>query len=69
MMDKNSLGRSDQAKQKKLIGFIHWPIWVILIRKMIIEKDVQDIVSIGPCPIRKANKDWNKENKDGSNGH
>lgn len=63
-MNKNSLGGSGQAKQKLLTGFINWPIWVMLTKSMLIEKDVWDLISNRSCPIRGHNSGWNKENKE-----
>ena len=37
-----------QAKRDKLTGFVNWPLWSILTRGMMIEKDVWDLISKGP---------------------
>lgn len=37
-----------QAKREKLTGFVNWPLWSMLTRSMMIEKDVWDLISKGP---------------------
>lgn len=37
-----------QAKREKLTGFVNWPLWSMLTRSMMIEKDVWDLISQGP---------------------
>ncbi len=37
-----------KAKRDKLTGFINWPLWSILTRSIMIEKDVWDFISKGP---------------------
>lgn len=38
------------ARRKKLTGFNNWPRWSDLIRAILIEKDVWDLVETGPRP-------------------
>lgn len=52
MAEESNYSGGGQAKREKLIGFVNWPIWAMLTKSMLIEKDVWDLVSIGPRPER-----------------
>ncbi len=41
----NSNNRENQANREKLTGFANWPIWSMITKSMLIEKDLWDLVS------------------------
>ena len=47
-MSEKSSTNSTQAKQERLTGFANWPIWSMITKCMLIEKDVWDLIATGP---------------------
>ena len=43
---------SNGAKREKLTGFANWPIWSMITKTMLIEKDVWDLIETGPRLLR-----------------
>ena len=53
-MSDETYTNGTKAKRDKLTRFVNWPLWSILTRSMMIEKDVWDHISKGPQePIAK----------------
>ena len=48
MAEDNTSG--SQTKREKLMGFANWPIWSMITKSILIEKDVWDLVLTGPQP-------------------
>lgn len=63
-MVKESNNKGTQAKREKLTGFANWPVWSRIIKSMLIEKDVWDLVFKGPRPQRKNPILWLEEIKE-----
>ena len=51
-MSEESSTNSTQAKQERLTGFANWPIWSMITKSMLIEKDVWDLIAISLRPER-----------------
>lgn len=51
MSEKSNLN-SSRDKYEKLTGFANWPIWSMIIKFMLIKKDMWDLTEIRPCPIQ-----------------
>ena len=64
MAEEPSNSNGNQAKREKLIGFANWPVWLGITVSMLIEKDVWDLISIGPRPPRKNTGLLTKEIKE-----
>lgn len=63
-MSEESNNGGGQAKREKLTGFANWPIWSMITKSMLIEKDVWDLVTTGPRPVRQNPQLWIKEIKE-----
>ncbi len=48
MAEELSNSNENQAKREKLTRFANWLVWLGIIESMLIEKDVWDLVLIGP---------------------
>ena len=64
MVKKLFNSNRNQAKKKKLTGFANWPVWSGIIKSMLIEKDVWDLISIRPRSQCKNPGLWSKEVKE-----
>ncbi len=62
--ESNFNNRGNQAKQDELTGFANRPIWSMITKSMLKEKDVWDFVSIGPRRERQNPAFWTKEVKE-----
>lgn len=63
MSEENS-NFGTQAKREKLTGHANWPIWSMISKSMLIEKDCWDLVATGPRPERQNALLWPKEVKE-----
>ena len=64
-MASDELPTSTSAKREKLIGFSNWARWASLTKSMLIEKDVWDLVEIGPWPLpQNASRLWDHKKKE-----
>lgn len=45
---QNNFSRSSQAKYEKLTELINWLMWVMVMKSMLIKKNICDIIFIGP---------------------
>lgn len=50
MADETIDTAGTQAERGKLTGFVNRRLWAMLTRSMMIEKDVWDLISVGPRP-------------------
>lgn len=48
MADETNDTASSNSRRQKLTGFANWPQWADLTKTMLIEKDVWDLIEIGP---------------------
>ena len=63
-MSEESSTNSTQAKRERLTGFANWPIWSMITKSMLIEKDVWDLIATGPRPERQNPGLFTKEVKE-----
>lgn len=63
-MSEETANTGSQARREKLTGFANWPIWSMITKSMLIEKDVWDLIETGPRPARDNPSLWGKEIKE-----
>ena len=58
MLEELSNNVGTQAKREKLTGHANWPIWLMITKSMLIEKDVWDLIVTDPWPERQNPQLW-----------